>query len=324
MGNAECGRAPAKLVVKLGGAGGSPGDLEERRECCCAQLVLDGPEQAATSPAAKLAGGGAGSAEAAAHGETGGDEDRSTCGGDGVEGTSSRPSCDQWELPVEDTVPVEPTLLLARFKALPVRPARREERSGVSYLDSLTEWELTALDRTGILAALDLIEEHCCQVEHRPPREVLIAEAQGSGYARWWRSPDAEEKAALRLAQNLCLVCLNVPAAVTCMPCGHLALCEACTGLVHVQQCPVCRGSVVLFDCEDRRGGAKNKVWPPAASLPRSERGSSTGGRTTASRRGPPGAGVGLFSPSPSESRCNSDAENSARDECVQGIPARS
>lgn len=56
-----------------------------------------------------------------------------------------------------------------------------------------------------------------------------------------------QEQAELRLAQNTCVVCLDLPAAVACVPCGHLALCEACAGHRRVRQCPVCRRCVVTL-----------------------------------------------------------------------------
>lgn len=62
----------------------------------------------------------------------------------------------------------EPTLLLARFKALPSRACRREEPAhftgwGADVLEDL------CLEGTGLIAAALLVDRACCSVQKAPP-----------------------------------------------------------------------------------------------------------------------------------------------------------
>mmetsp|Transcript_94565 Transcript_94565/g.267157 ORF Transcript_94565/g.267157 Transcript_94565/m.267157 type:complete len:289 (-) Transcript_94565:60-926(-) len=199
MGNAECGQAPSKKVVRLGGApppdGGDGGDGGGERRCCCLRPVLEktvkvGP---AAPPGAEFHGaGGHSGGGRSGHGAEEEDatkeihfaaDDPATCGEDGADHAFPSPpsfdkrSCsfDKWEFSLEDDPPVEPTLMLARFKALPTHACRKEERRHSDFFENLTDLEVYALQATGIIAAVDLIEGACCKVQFPSDRDVLTA-----------------------------------------------------------------------------------------------------------------------------------------------------
>jgi len=72
------------------------------------------------------------------------------------------PAYDDWQFSVEGDPPGEPTLLLARFKALPARSCRKEEPDVGQAWHAL---EAYALEASGLLAAAFLVEQACCEVE---------------------------------------------------------------------------------------------------------------------------------------------------------------
>ena len=45
-------------------------------------------------------------------------------------------------------------------------------------------------------------------------------------------------------AQQLCVICCDLPKAVVLMPCRHLCLCEPCSKNKKVKQCPICRKQI--------------------------------------------------------------------------------
>ena len=45
-------------------------------------------------------------------------------------------------------------------------------------------------------------------------------------------------------AQQLCIICCELPKAVVLMPCRHMCLCETCGHMEKITVCPMCRKQI--------------------------------------------------------------------------------
>jgi hypothetical protein len=82
-----------------------------------------------------------------------------------------------------------------------------------------------------------------------PTDHELLVHEEAAHQAAMDRMQLARNSAPVIVAPDLCIVCMESTAIVTCMPCRHKNLCQACSDVIETKsrKCPNCRSAVTTF-----------------------------------------------------------------------------